>query len=500
MHPAAVQADASEQETTRALLFAAELQRQGRLDEAERRLAVMPQSRRKDWRVLHLLAELHLARGDDAQALKFMAAAMRANPGSAETKCNYGFILQKLARNDEAMSYFNRALSGAPNYVSALLNRGTSQFALGRLDDALASFDRVLVLEPANVNALYNRANILSELRRFDEALAAFAATLARDPGHVDAHWNEALTRLLIGDFAAGWQKYEWRWATESQKRQRRQFAQPLWRGEPLADRSILVHAEQGFGDTLQFVRYLPKLAALGAKVILEVPPGLYPLLSAVQGASQVVVKGVLPPFDLHCPIMSLPLAFKTTLDTIPATVPYLTAPEGSLAKWRERLPRSKPRVALAWAGSATHKRDRARSIPLAKLRILLRGNDAVEWHSVQRELRKGDAELLASYAQVRDLGSQLADFADTAAVLSLADLVITVDTAIAHVAGALGRPVWVLLPYSPDFRWLLDRDDSPWYPSARLFRQSRADDWDSVIARVKADLADLPEFAAVRR
>jgi Tfp pilus assembly protein PilF len=475
------------------LLFAVELVRQGRLDDAEAHLLNIVKARRHDWHALHLLAEIHLARGDYGQALKFMAAAMKANPGSAETQCNYGYILQKLERHDDALIYFNRALMAAPNSVSTLLNCGTSQYQLNRLTEASASFDRVLALEPKNIDALYNRANVLCELRRFDEAFAAFAATLALDPAHAGAHWNEGLARLLLGDFAAGWKKYEWRWQTESQRQQRRDFAQPLWLGsEPLAGKIILVHAEQGYGDTLQFVRYLPALVEQGAKVILEVQPSLASLLAGVKGAAQVIAKGAaLPPFDVHCPMMSLPLALKTSLDSIPSDAPYLEAPKDRLRLWQDRLPPKRgPRIAFTWAGSATHKRDLARSIPLAKLQTLFRNNNSIEWLGVQRDLRDGDAEILGSHSHVRHLGPELNDFADTAAVLSLADLVITVDTAIAHLAGALGRPVWILLPYSPDFRWLLNRQDSPWYPSARLFRQPSMGDWDSVIAHVQESIS----------
>jgi Tfp pilus assembly protein PilF len=477
------------------LLFAVELAKQGRLDDAEAQLLNILKAQRKNWQVLHLLAEINLARSDYVKALEFMAAAMKANPGSAETQCNYGYILQKLERHDDALIYFERSLIAAPNSVSTLLNCGTSLYQLNRLTEALANFDRALALEPKNVNALYNRANVLCELRRTDESLAAFAATLALDPAHAGAHWNEGLARLLLGDFETGWKKYEWRWQTESQKQQRRDFAQPVWLGNgPLAGKIILVHAEQGYGDTLQFVRYLPKLAALGAKVVLEVQPALYPLLAGVKGASQVIAKGMpLPHFEMHCPMMSLPLALKTTLDSIPSDIPYLEAPEERLGKWQDRLqPRRGLRVALAWAGSATHKRDLARSIPLAKLQMMFKINNEIEWLSVQRDLRDGDTDILRPHSHVRHLGAELNDFADTAAVLSLADLVVTVDTAIAHLAGALGQPVWVLLPSSPDFRWLLERDDSPWYPSARLFRKPSMGDWDSVVTRIHQSLVKL--------
>ncbi|HEY5306321.1 MAG TPA: tetratricopeptide repeat protein [Pseudolabrys sp.] len=487
------------------LLFAVELVRQCRLDDAESYLLNILKAQRRNWHVLHLLAEIHLARSDYVKALEFMAAAMKANPDSTETQCNYGYILQKLERHDDALIYFKRALIEAPNNVSTLLNCGTSLYQLNRLTEALANFDGVLALEPKNVNALYNRANVLCELRRFDESFAAFAATLVQDPMHAGAHWNEGLARLLLGDFETGWEKYEWRWRAEGQKHQQRDFAQALWLGnEPLTGKTILVHAEQGYGDTLQFVRYLPRLAEQGAKVVLEVQPNLYSLLTGAKGASLVIPKGAsLPPFDLHCPVMSLPLAFKTSLDSIPSDIPYIEAPNERLQLWQERLPPKRGlRVALAWAGSAIHKRDQARSIPLAKLQTLFQNNnarnndaqsnDTIEWLSVQRDLRDGDAEILRLHSRVQQLGAALNDFDDTASVLSLADLVITVDTAVAHLAGALGRPVWVLLPYSPDFRWLLNREDSPWYPSARLFRQPAVGDWDSVIARVQESIVEF--------
>ena len=470
------------------LLFALELVKQGLPDEAEQQLLKILKTQPKDWRALHQLAEIHLSRGEFSQALDFMAAAMNANPSSAEAKSNYGVILQKQERHEEALIYFNRALVAQQGYVPALLNRGVSLHHLNSSVEALTNFDRVLALDPHNVKALYNRANILHELRRFEECLAAFERILVHAPEYADAHWNEGLTRLLLGDFERGWRKYEWRWKTESQRHLRRDFAQPLWLGaEPLAGKTILIHSEQGFGDTLQFVRYIPQLAAEGAKIALEVKPSLYPLLSQMKGCSSVIARGEpLPHFDVHCPIMSLPLAFKSSLETIPTDVPYLDVPVARLQRWRERLvPERRLRVAIAWAGSATHKQDHLRSIPIAKLQRLFDADDTIEWLSVQRDLRDGDQECLDRNSRVRHLGNELADFADTAAIISLADLVITVDTAIAHLAGALNRPVWVLLQYSPDFRWLLDREDSPWYPSARLFRQLQFGEWDDVITRV---------------
>jgi hypothetical protein len=270
----------------------------------------------------------------------------------------------------------------------------------------------------------------------------------------------------------------------------RRMFRQQLWLGTPqIAGRTILLHGEQGLGDTIQFARYVKPLARAGASVMLEVAPSLKELLTGMDGAVSVFAQGeALPPFDLHCPLASLPLAFKTEPASIPAEIPYLAAPAARIEKWRARLDAvSRPRVALAWSGNPAHANDRNRSIPLARLEPLwsVAGPSFI---SVQRDLREGDAGVLAA-ARLVHLGGELADFADTAAVLALADLVISVDSAVAHLAGAVGRPVWILLPFSPDWRWMLAREDSPWYPTARLFRQPAIGDWESVVSRVRAEL-----------
>jgi hypothetical protein len=329
----------------------------------------------------------------------------------------------------------------------------------------------------------------LHELKRFDEALESFAQAIALDPEYADANFNEGMTRLLLGDFPAGWKKYEWRWQAK-QRGQARDFSQSRWLGEPVAGKTILVHAEQGYGDTIQFVRYVPMLARLSANIVLEIQPPLKPLLASVEGAVVVARGEKLPPFDLHCPILSLPLAFKTELASIPASVPYLQAPHDRIEKWRRRLPRQRELVvAIAWAGSATHEQDLVRSIAIEKLEPLFAIPD-IQWIGIQRDLRPGDAEYLAAHPEIAHVGAELADFADTAAVLSQTDLAISVDTSAVHLAGALGRPVWALLQHMPDFRWLLGREDSPWYPSARLFRQPDFGDWKSVIERVSRELA----------
>jgi hypothetical protein len=313
---------------------------------------------------------------------------------------------------------------------------------------------------------------------------------LAIDKDNADAHHNEGLALLTLGDYRRGFEKYEWRWQRSGMP-PRRRLGKPLWLGEyPLGRKTILLHAEQGLGDTIQFVRYAPLLAKTGAKVVIEVQPELAHLLARVAGVTGVVACGApLPAFDVHCPMGSLPHALKTEPATIPADIPYLTASTERIAKWRERIERlPSPRIAIAWSGRATHANDRNRSLALARLEPLL-ALDGASFVSIQRELRGADGETLARVPRLVHVGDDLDDFDDTAAVVSLVDLVISVDTSVVHLAAALGRPTWILLPFWPDWRWMLDRADSPWYPTARLFRQSAPGDWDSVIARVTEEL-----------
>jgi hypothetical protein len=312
-------------------------------------------------------------------------------------------------------------------------------------------------------------------------------------PEFADAHFNQSLALLASGDYARGFAEYEWRWKRTGMPAQR-DFGRPPWLGEsPLAEKTILVHAEQGFGDCIQFARYVPLLARAGAKVVLEVQPELKSLFSRLAGAEHVLARGdALPAFDVHCPLGSLPLAFKTEPASVPAEIPYLKADEARVAKWWPRLAALKPpRVALVWAGNPNHPNDRNRSIALARLRPLWEAGGA-NFVSLQRELREADAAELKAAPGVLHLGEELADLDDAAAVLARCDLAIAVDTAVAHLAAAMGRPTWVLLPFAPDWRWTPEGERSPWYPAARLIRQPLPGDWDSVIARVRAELGTL--------
>jgi tetratricopeptide (TPR) repeat protein len=427
-----------------------------------------------------------LGRLHDALASYDRALAVR--PDYAEALSNRGNVLKLLRRFDDALASYDAALRFRPDYPEALSNRAVTLQALDRLDEALASCDGALALAPDSVAALINRASVLQELRRFDEALSSYDRAAATAPDHAEAQINRALLLLLSGDFAKGWPAYEWRRKLPSWVE--RGFAQPEWTGEDMAGRRLLLHAEQGFGDTIQFARYAELAAARGIEVVLEVQPALAPLLRALFGF-QVIAAGrdPLPPFDRHCPLLSLPRLFATTLATIPSGTPYIVAPADRIAAWAPRLPGEGLRVGLAWSGHPDNVRDHERSIPFARLAPLV-SIPGARFVSLQKDIRASDADEFDRCGHVADLGRDLRDFADTAAIIAQLDLVITVDTAVAHLAGAMGKPVWVLLPRVPDFRWLRDRASSPWYPSARLFRKGQTDTWNDVIAQVGRELA----------
>jgi tetratricopeptide (TPR) repeat protein len=436
------------------------------------------------------LALLDLHRPDEALASFERALAIR--PSYARALNNRGSTLQDLKRPAEALASYDKALAIQPAYAEALYNRGIVLRDLHRPVDALASFDEALSINPDHVDALNNRGVVLRALNRPLQALASYDRALSINPDYAETHSNRSSLRLLLGDFDRGWEEFEWRWRTQDFAPWRRDFAEPLWLGdEPLEGRTILLHAEQGLGDAIQFARYAPLVAAGGAKVVLEVPPPLTALFSRIAGASLVIGRGEkLPELDCHCPLLSLPLAFKTRLETIPAAIPYLSAPEDRLIEWRRRLPETgMRRIGIAWAGNPAFKGDQTRSIGLACFSPLL-SVAGIEFLGLQRDLRDGDREILRNNSRVKHVGDAIEDFADTAAIMSSLDLVISSDTSVAHLAGALGRPVWVLLQYAADWRWLLDRSDSPWYPTARLFRQPAIDDWESVIRQVKDELA----------
>ncbi len=353
----------------------------------------------------------------------------------------------------------------------------------GDREEAIAQYEQALAVQPDRAETHYNLGSALHRQGRYAEALARYGRALALKPNYAQAHLNRSLTLLLTGRFDEGWPEYEWRFDVA---RYDRRFDRPLWSGNPLAGQSILIHAEQGFGDALQFVRFVPAVAQRGGRVVLEVPASLVRLARTVAGASEVVAAGdPLPEFECHCPLLSLPRVFKTNLANIPNAVPYLSVPAESSAAWAERVAiASGLKVGVVWAGTAVGAIDLRLLQPLWEV-------DGVSWFSLQVGDSARDLSLL-DRVKIVDLSPWLADFAETAAAICHLDLVITVDTSVAHLAGALGRPTWLMLPHPPEWRWLLDRDDSPWYPSARLFRQSKAGDWLGVAHEIAAALTQI--------
>ena len=425
------------------------------------------------------------------EAIAAFDAVIAQQPRHLQAWVNRGNALAELGEHQRALAEYNGALEVAPGHPLAHYNRGNALRMLGREAEALTDYDRAISAAPNHFNAWLNRGLALAAHNRFQEALASYAKALALRPDSADAHFNAAMSLLTIGDYRRGFAEYEWRWQRTGMGGRRR-LRQPLWLGEfSIAGKTILLHAEQGLGDTVQFARYAPMLARMGAKVVLEVQAELVELLAGLEGVSAVAARGdELPPFDAHCPLASLPLACKTEVASIPAGMPYLRAPEPSLEKWRTRLAALPGRrVAMAWSGRATHVNDRNRSLTLAQLEPLL-AVPGVSFVSVQHELRPLDAERLANSANILPLGGELSTFADTAAVLSLCDLVVSVDTSVAHVAGALGLRTLVFVPFQPDWRWMLERDRSPWYPSLALYRQPAPGDWRSVMNQVAETLA----------
>jgi tetratricopeptide (TPR) repeat protein len=428
------------------------------------------------------------------EALEACNRAIALDPAYAEAHSNRGYVLERLKSYPEALEACDQAVALRADLAQAHCNRGVVFNKLNRFKEGLASFDRALALNSDLAQVHCNRGVSLRHMNRLDEAMASFSKALALEPESGDAHFNIGELRLLTGDFAAGLPDYEWRSKSGPGIPVTRQFSQPLWLGsDPLEGKTILLHAEQGLGDTIQFCRYVPQVAARGARVVLEVQNSLVELLRDFPGATQVIAQGsALPEFDVHCPLASLPLAFATRLETIPADIPYLSIPKASLEKWRRKLATGEGlKVGVCWAGNPNLPNDHMRSIDLAALAPLLSSPDA-QFFSLQKELRAGDAALLRRQPQLIHLGDELDSLADTAAIISLLDIVISVDTVVAHLAGALAARTWVLLPYVAEWRWLLQRSDSPWYPTARLFRQATLNDWASAVTEIRGALDEI--------
>lgn len=450
----------------------------------ERALVLKPDS-------LHALNGKGLALqalGRHEEAAPLYRRALALTEGEHETHNNLAVALLRARRPGEALAHCDRALAIEPDYPDALCNRSAILLALDRHDEALAVLDAVLAQHPAYAGAFINRGNVLQALCRYPEALETYRDALALKPDDADALYNDSLARLCTGDFAEGWRRYECRW-TRKEAPPRRELEGKPWLGrENIAGQRLLLWAEQGLGDSLQFCRYAPLLVRRGIAVYLDVPPPLVPLMRTLEGVSGVSTAMEAPPrHDYQCPLLSLPLALAADAPGIPAEVPYLRADPARAESWKRMLAADRgPRIGLVCSGNPNHLNDRHRSIPLRQFAPLLDAGAA--FYLLQQDCRPDDADFLAGSA-IRDLRAQLVDFTETAAAIAGLDLVISVDTSVVHLAGALGRPVWALLPFAPDWRWMLEREDSPWYPTARLFRQPALGDWKTAIEKVRAEL-----------
>lgn len=439
---------------------------------------------------LHLAGALALQQGRWQEALDLSTRALAVRPGHADVRANRGAALRRLGRHAEAIAEYDAVLAANPRAADARNNRGVALGALGRHDEALAEYARAIEAAPGYVEAFHNMGVSLAALGRHAEAAAACTRALALDPRHVRARWNRALSLLALGRWREGFADYEARRVLGDTRWTTRAVAGAPWTGrDPLEGRLVLLLAEQGFGDALMFVRFARALHERGARVVLESPAELVALLAPMPWLDRVIAKGdPLPPFDYHCPLASLPALLGITLEGLPAQDPPLIAPDAAAARWREKLsPLPRPRIGIAWAGGLAPGADDPRAIPLPKWHALR--ELPASFVALQKRIDASDVPLLDAPPSIHRFDAQIGDFADTAALIGDVDLVITVDTAVAHLAGAMGRPAWILLPFAADWRWLLGRDDSPWYPSVRLFRQARPGDWDGVIAQVRASL-----------
>jgi tetratricopeptide (TPR) repeat protein len=472
-----------------------------------------------------LMAALAADENDFDQGYRWAQRSVDSDPRAAGAHFTFGRLFQAEGRLAEAEASYLRAIELAPESAKTHNNLGCVQHMLGKLDLAVASYRRALALDaslpqasqnlaaitsdaalaegaiagylrqlrqnPGDAWAHNNLGNVYRELGRHREALASFEAAVACDPELAEAHFSRAHELLLCGEYSTGWKEHEWRWKVKALGAPMPEFREPLWDGAALPGKTLLLHAEQGLGDTIQFIRYAPMAAQRCGAVILECQPQIAGLLRPVRGLSRVIARGdPLPAFDAHLPVMSLPRIFETTVDSVPWNGPYIGAEPGRIEHWRHALePGARLHVGLAWAGRSQYWDDRKRSIPLAAFAPLA-GLAGLSLYSLQWGEAAAQISSLPGGMRIRDFGDAIRDFSEMAALVASLDLVISVDSAVNHLAGAMGAPAWLLATHAPDWRWLLERDDSPWYPSVRIFRQRKSGDWSGVIERVAAALA----------
>jgi len=434
------------------------------------------------------LGNVYRDTGHIDKAVSCYKKVLQLNPMYSDAYVNLGILFRAKGSIDLELGCYQKAIQINPNAIGAYYNLGHAYREIGRFDESLACYQKVLQLDPNNVNAYMNLGLVLRIKGRHHETKDCYQKVIELNPNDANAHWNLSNVLLLLGDFEQGWKEFDWFRKTDDCLRRQRNFPQPLWDGFDLEGLTILLHAEEGFGDTIQFIRYATLVAMRGATIIIESQKELTSLLRNIKGIKSVISHGEkLPDFDVHCPLMSLPRVFNTNLDNIPVNIPYLTADSELATEWGKKIlqDNSKLKTGLVWSGGGLpFKKSCSLEIfsPLADLQN-------ITFYSLQKGAPAKQAENPPIGMRLIDYTNDFKDFSDTAAFIQNLDLVITVDTAVAHLAGALGKPVWTMLPFVPDWRWFLEREDSPWYPTMRLFRQPSLGDWESVIEMILKEL-----------
>lgn len=455
----------------------------GQLESAERLYRQVLEAQPGHPDALHLLGRIAVQCGQHEAALTLIGDAVSARPADPEIRYSLGVAQRHAGQIEAAIQTLRGVLQASPNHANARNSLGDALQAAGRIDEAIVEYERAISLLPNSAEARNNLGSALQETGQLDRAIAAFRSAIAVAPNHPAIHYNLSLALLLSGDLPAGFAEHRWRWKVPQLGLTHRRFPQPQWDGTDPSGKRILIYCEQGFGDSIQFMRYAPILEQRGAHVILQLPAELVELARTLENSPTVVPFGdPLPAFDVHIAMLDLPRVMHATIDSIPVPA-YLSAPPTRVDHWRDRMAAvasEKPRVGIAWAGRAEHTNDRNRSIALNEIQSLLRADVA---HFISLQLNAPGLPELTDWTQ------EIHDFADTAGLIANLDLVISVDTAVAHLAGAMGKPVCLMLPFAPDWRWLMNREDSPWYPSMRIFRQPRPGDWQSVIKSVTEHL-----------
>jgi Flp pilus assembly protein TadD len=471
--------------------------RQGRVDSAVEQVRRAVQADGCNPNYLNTLGVALKSCGRLDEAAACLKQALALQPEFPKAYNNLGLVLKAKGQRHGAVACFRRAIKQQADFCRAYYNLGIALKQMGRLDEALAAFDRTLGLQPKHPGALNNCGGIHMLFGKVNQAVACFQKAIALQPEFAMARMNLAMACFLKGNFAAGWQAYEWRFKIGNRATiYPHDYGKPRWDGAAFGNQTLLIHDEQGFGDTLQFIRYLPMAKARGGKILFETRKPLIALLKNFPGIDSIVQRSESPcdesTFDFYIPLLSLPLIFKTTLHSIPRTIPYIFADKDKTDHWRRRIFSQGLRIGLTWAGSPTHLRNQERSLPVSALMPLMEIPN-LKLYGLQKTVLSDTLMTLPEKMMIDNLGPELMDFTDTAAVIANLDLVISVDTAVAHLAGAMGKTVWTLLPYAPDWRWGMKTRRSPWYPSMTLFRQKTPGDWEGVIDCVCRALGDLP-------